>query len=86
MRDFCLLDFFVWKLHLEYLSDLKTLSSVQKNRLLDIIGTLKGYDEFFPSEWLDACEYLTGKRTENAEDAKITLQDYLCAARRTEES
>lgn len=76
MKKICLLDYLAWKLHLEYLSDIKKLSMVNKKRGADILSEIEGYDEFYPAEWIDACEYITGMKSENAEAARMQMLTY----------
>ena len=82
MRDFCLLDYLAWKLHLVYLSDLRKLSLTDKRRIADILSKLTDFTEFYPVEWLDACEYLTGRKAETAETARMQMLEYFSEARK----
>ncbi len=76
MRDFSLLDYLGWKLHLEYLSELKILSPTNRRRVADILSDLEGYDEFYPAEWIDACEYITGTKAGDADAARMQMLAY----------
>lgn len=76
MKDFCLLDYLAWKLHLEYLSELKELSLTNRRRVADILSALEGYDEFYPAEWVDACEYITGTKADDADAARMRILAY----------
>lgn len=73
MSGFCLLDYLSWKLGLLYLSDLRTLPEDGRSRLRHILKERIELKDFPEAEWLDACEYITGRRAESAAEARVCL-------------
>lgn len=80
MRDFCLLDYLSWKLGLPYLSELRTLPEAGRSRLGYILKEKTELKDFPEAEWLDACEYITGRKAESAAEARGRLLGQYAAA------
>ncbi len=85
MRDFCLLDYLSWKLGLPYLSEIRSLSAAGRWRLGYILEAKTHLADFPEAEWLDACEYITGRREESAARARLCLLECCAAGSREQE-
>ena len=78
MIKMSLLDFLASEMKCEYLSDLKFLSSGQKEKLADVIESMEASDGD-TRDWNDALEYLTDAQAKGtAAEAKAAL---ICALR-----
>lgn len=79
MEKISLIDYLAYKLKLDYVSDLNRLSAEQKGRLRYLLETKIEPDEVTESEWLDACQYISGKKCSSKEDARSCLLSFLSA-------
>lgn len=81
MKGLSLVDYLSLKLGLEYVSDLHFLKDSQKEKLRYLLEYKINEEDVPSSGWIDACEYISGKKCGTGGQARKELMEFLDAER-----
>ncbi len=76
MKLWNLADYLTGELDLTYLSDLHYPEKIRLEKLCYLLENKISYEDFPENEWIDICEYITGRKEDRGKEAYCCLKEW----------